>query len=255
MNHEESLRLVGHFWVPLATIVPVIALAYILEARSIASTWSYERRWWAFVQGAVILSGGVLLIALEVGAFYYIITPTFSSGDVLAAATVMTIVMAVVVGYPLIHINSIATTPVVGISAWATIRSLFWFKKRTARKVIAAAAALEARSVSLLESVDSMIAEATAQKNECEVQLKAIDETETVRIEAFRRFLLKAEEALEGLGEQRSEAMIMIAEAQLAQTELQVGMENLTASTSRNLANEQTKADIERGLEQLRRMR
>lgn len=119
----------------------------------------------------------------------------------------------------------------------------------------AAAAALEARSVSLLESVGSMIVEATAQKNECEVQLKAIDETETVRIEAFRRFLLEAEEALEGLGEQRSEAMIMITEAQLAQTELQVGMENLTASTSRNLANEQTKADIERGLEQLRRMR
>ena len=252
---EESLRLVSQFWVPLATIVPVIGVAYILEARTIASTWTYERRWRAFVQGLFIFTGGAMLIYLEGVALLNIVTRDFTLGNVTSAGVSLMIVVAVVVGYPTVHVWTIALNPLLTVSVWAAMSPLVWFGRRRGQKAAVEVENLAEDATRLLEETEVAIIAEEAHVAAWSDLLEATGNLDPTKTAIIQTQLDERNESLANLRRKRDLEIKLISEVRLKQEELSQIMRRMADDFSRERANRDAKAELEQSVKRLRRMR
>ncbi|MBH0098677.1 hypothetical protein I6E68_05920 [Salinibacterium sp. NSLL150] len=156
-------NLIENFWVPLATTVPVVALAYVIEARIVASAWTYERRWLAFFQGLLITTGGLLLLTLQVGAFWSILVGGGNAYIAALAALTLLVVMGALVGYPMLLIVSAAANYPASMGAWLSRLPFAWAEKRRLEKSIERLVGIRQSVESEIESLEDIIADETRQ--------------------------------------------------------------------------------------------
>lgn len=91
--------LVPDFWVPVAQIVPVFALAIVLEARRSAGRWTYKDRLGRWVAGLYYLFVAICLVAVEALAFGAMVSGESSmTMVVLAFAALLMIIVLIVLG-------------------------------------------------------------------------------------------------------------------------------------------------------------
>jgi hypothetical protein len=107
------------FWPTVATVIPVLALAMIVEIRSIIARWDADLPWWIrSTQGLVWFLALIQIAIVETVAFNYLASGETSSAWVLVAkesisASIVTLIIAPalsILGESNIHIYATALT-------------------------------------------------------------------------------------------------------------------------------------------------
>ncbi|WP_146215813.1 hypothetical protein [Cryobacterium arcticum] len=81
MTLAVELTDVTNFWIPVAGIVPTIAIGLILEARFGAASWTLEKRWTRTIQALAWFSAAFLLVIVESVALSRMSRPPSANED------------------------------------------------------------------------------------------------------------------------------------------------------------------------------
>ena len=255
MTDEESLRLVSQFWVPFVTIVPVIAVAYIFEARLIASMWTFKHKWVMAAQGVFVTGGGLALIYLEVKALWSIVYLSFDLADVSEALALLSVIMVAVIGYPIVHIYIIAINPVVEIGTSVVMTPLTWLLSKVGKKATARVGALEEKGIKFVEQTDQAIEAELALETKWAELLNMPGDLDPKRTALIRSQLDERATALAELRQRREAGVQMLEEVRARRADLAERLSRLTEYSSLESANRRAKTDLERSVEKFRRMR
>jgi len=255
VTNEESLRLVSQFWVPFVTIVPVIAIAYIFEARLIASLWTMKHKWLMAVQGMIVAAGGATLVYLEAKGLLAIVNLSFDHADVTQALAFLVAVMAAVVGYPLVHIYIIAVNPSIEIATAVALTPLTWFAEKVSKKPTAKAQELEHSAEQLVVQIDQAVDLQETLKTRWVDLSKVTTDLEQERVALIQSQIDERTAAIAALRERREEASQILDDLRAKRASLAKRLNQLRDFTSIEGANKRAEKELQKSTEKLTRMR
>lgn len=130
MSQDQPL---AQYWAVIAQVVPVLALALVLEVRRVASKWTYEQRWRRVTQSITFLLIGMLLATAEIQSLIALLSGRPSPTIAAAAGIMVMVAMAALVINPLTDLFTSANVDVV---ASAVLR-FYWTptRRRQLRKL------------------------------------------------------------------------------------------------------------------------
>ncbi|MBH0109785.1 hypothetical protein I6E81_06360 [Salinibacterium sp. NG22] len=255
MTDEESLRLVSQFWVPFVTIVPVIAVAYIFEARLIASLWTMKHKWLMALQGMIVAAGGATLVYLEAKGLLAIVNLSFDHADVTQSLAFLVVVMAVVVGYPLVHIYMIAVNPSIEIATAVALTPLTWFAEKVSKKRTAKAQELEESAEQLVAQIDRAVDDQETLKTRWVDLSEETADLDQERVALIQSQIDERTAAIASLRERREEASQIIEGSRAKQASLVTRLNQLREFTSIESANARAEKELQKSTEKLARAR
>jgi hypothetical protein len=242
---RSTVQVVETFWIPVSALVPILAIAYVIEARGIASGWTFERRWAASAQGLSLFVGGALLLTVEARTLIVLITAQFEAWEVVAVLVALVVIFAVVAFVPLSQIFSAAMSAPMAEFAWIGVaKPLSWFMNRKLQRQRAEFDRLESRILEVVLNIDRDIEEAEAV---CSVYAARAAAGADVRDQ-----LAESETLLTSLYLQRVAAKESMAEVDSIHPRLHTSEERLKRLTDKERFNRIVQDDIARMVGEIR---